>query len=996
MGEELPTEIQRAVQPGILSPIEMTDMLPGAGIYPGLPVKHPEIEEINSELTQHEELVGELMQGVITSLVDSLHVVTSNTNELVAHIIGDLENEYSKCEGVCKTISKKLLDTIDNRLYSIYGKISEMGFQLPNHDQIKYGVATGDAMGSLEYAPGMPAEPILEVNQGDTVFGLDGGGDGGWTIPDQPTCPKFNTNSDWVQWCIHNNYTTWDDATKCLPRTPDGFPVVPNGQILVNKLGQCPAGYVETAWPPEGGGPVVACAKVGGSDGTNCALTPNAAECYSYTPPDCPYGPQWYPLQQSYQNDIKETINGIGYKSPWTKEDYGEPDGVYRRCTITYKTHDTGGTTVLHLNVPDGKKIFLCNYTLLYGDSIPAGCREPSCLVCRDTYTVGSTTTTGPSCPILPPPPCDVKPGTGFPKIKTNVDDVCAYLDEIAKMFNVGDFKLSNYLGMSTNGEKSSGTAGTLIKAIMGSDGPVLPDLLNRFKIWLDKLITDLSKTLDCDAIAASPLMLYQSCLTLLNQYIPVVPKQLLTNVAYAVNTACQSIMPNCADANKAWLANTISEATWLCWTKLNGVHPKEASLVREAGRTKVDALQASQLYRRKFIDQAEYKELLRQNGVVQDRDAQNIYDYTQAFPGVSDTIRMMVRDAADPDVVTEYELDKDFDKKYNGKVKDFFDALGLDEETAKYYWRIHWQYPSYTQVKEMVRRLRPGAVGIENSITEADFRYLLQTNDFAPRWIDAMVATSYRVPTRQDAVNMFMLHQINGETFNHMLQDVGYTFDDANKLLDLYDKKRSIRDVQRAGYPTAKQLVRQYAHCLITEDMFKRTMKLIAEDNDQMDESENAASMMRNVYLRELTIKTITKEMRLGIIDEATATQKLAEQHIDPQCVPDIIANIKKRQAVQSKYLSASQLCKMRQYNIITAEEQLNALIRTHWLPSDAMRITQECTAEMAEKAAKKAAADAKKAQAAAKAAEKENAKNQSDKSSGPVPSRNGSQTAI
>jgi hypothetical protein len=286
-----------------------------------------------------------------------------------------------------------------------------------------------------------------------------------------------------------------------------------------------------------------------------------------------------------------------------------------------------------------------------------------------------------------------------------------------------------------------------------------------------------------------------------------------------------------------------------------------------------------------------------------------------------------------------------------------------------------------------MIHRLRPGSVEGKLVTPVAEVEQLLKTNDFAPAWVERMAAIAYNVPTRQDAVNSYMLHIIDDDKFMDMLQDVGYTSESALFFMELYKRKRTLRDNQKAGYPTVRMLSRQYAQCLITEDMFQDTVSKIAEDDEQMLNAVDAAKMSREVFLRGQTIKSVVMEYKRGLIGDAEAAQMLAERDIDPSCVPSLIKQWRQQRNKQSKYLTAAQLCTMREHGIIGAQEQMNALIRSNWSPTDAARIADDCTASLSAKEVKKADAQIKAIKREAEKAAKEAAKAARLAECGPAP---------
>jgi len=103
-------------------------------------------------------------------------------------------------------------------------------------------------------------------------------------------------------------------------------------------------------------------------------------------------------------------------------------------------------------------------------------------------------------------------------------------------------------------------------------------------------------------------------------------------------------------------------------------------------------------------------------------------------YPSPTDFIRFAVRDVFREDIVKRYGYDQEWDKIASG-MKEYVKKAGIDLEVLKWYWRAHWTLPSPQMAFEMLHR---------GLITQDDIRELLRISDYAPNWIEKLVAISY------------------------------------------------------------------------------------------------------------------------------------------------------------------------------------------------------------------------------------------------------------
>ena len=146
--------------------------------------------------------------------------------------------------------------------------------------------------------------------------------------------------------------------------------------------------------------------------------------------------------------------------------------------------------------------------------------------------------------------------------------------------------------------------------------------------------------------------------------------------------------------------------------------------------------------------------------------------ELAKQIPPISDLIRMLVRDAFNDGVSSQFGYDEDFPEDIN----QYFEKQGYDADWAKRYWRSHWVLPSPTQAYEMLHR---------GLITLEDIETLLKTSDYPPFWREKLIAISYNVMTRVDVRRLLQSGLIDEGKAEQVYNQMGYTPEDARLLTE-------------------------------------------------------------------------------------------------------------------------------------------------------------------------------------------------------------------
>jgi hypothetical protein len=200
--------------------------------------------------------------------------------------------------------------------------------------------------------------------------------------------------------------------------------------------------------------------------------------------------------------------------------------------------------------------------------------------------------------------------------------------------------------------------------------------------------------------------------------------------------------------------------------------------------------------------------EELRQLG-MRDSDIALAQQLAKQQVPLSDLITMVGREAFEEEQAQALELDAEFDTL----SPDFFirlEKLGIDKETAKYYWRAHWALPAPGQVFEMFHR---------KIIKDTEVESYLKAHELTPYWRRKVIDLSYRPLTRVDTRRAHKIGELGPDQVTKSYLDQGYSPENAEILtrftiaLNEEDEQDQIETVRG---PIKTQVLRSYTERII------------------------------------------------------------------------------------------------------------------------------------------------------------------------------------
>jgi gas vesicle protein len=244
-----------------------------------------------------------------------------------------------------------------------------------------------------------------------------------------------------------------------------------------------------------------------------------------------------------------------------------------------------------------------------------------------------------------------------------------------------------------------------------------------------------------------------------------------LTVLSHQVNAHMPVRIPEESMLIQGVLRGLISTAQYQNEMGKLGYSNEVSRLILDANRPILSVAAAQEAFLRGYITESEHDNILRKHGFT-DNDIRLQKALYWVIPGVSDIIRMAVREAFTPEIAEKFGQYEDLPEAF----VEWAAKQGLSKEWASRYWAAHWELPSPQMGFEMLHR---------RIIDENELRLLLRALDVMPFWRDKLIQLSYNPYTRVDLRRMYTMGILSENDVYNAYLDLGYDREKARNLTE-------------------------------------------------------------------------------------------------------------------------------------------------------------------------------------------------------------------
>lgn len=422
----------------------------------------------------------------------------------------------------------------------------------------------------------------------------------------------------------------------------------------------------------------------------------------------------------------------------------------------------------------------------------------------------------------------------------------------------------------------------------------------------------------------------------------------------YEKNFHCPYALPGQGEIDGLYNTRRIDEETWHCWTRAIGNLDVPAKQVRHMMRPQISP---SEAYRLRELWPDLYKGWFEQAVYHAGYDIDmvgTIERLQQYIPSPNDLVSFMTRDVFDETVYIPFELDAEFNDKFKGDIEKWATAQGISADKMKLFWRKHWQWPSPSQMYEMLHRWRPNAANRPMDVDPVSIdmvERVLGINDVAPIFRKRLAMLSYKVVNRLELRRQYQNDIINKDGFIDGMQDLGYSEAAAKSIAELFTRLKEQKEEKDARTLSISTIAGWYASGVVGREEAAVKLRSYKLKDFQIERILYDATLRAKAQTRRSQIANIKRRFTAGEFDSGIAIGMVVNTGIDPDQAVMIVSGWDQNVKIKGKVASAGQLCKWLAQNLITEKEFFERMVRVGWSREDAARIVGSCELDIIKK---------------------------------------------
>ena len=280
--------------------------------------------------------------------------------------------------------------------------------------------------------------------------------------------------------------------------------------------------------------------------------------------------------------------------------------------------------------------------------------------------------------------------------------------------------------------------------------------------------------------------------------------------------------------------------------------------------------------------------------------------------PGVSDLIRMAVREVFSPEVAEAFGQFEEIPDQYLIWAK----RVGLSDEWARNFWAAHWVLPSVQQGFQMLHR---------NVITGEDLERLFVALDVMPFWRQPLKDISFRPFTRVDVRRMFALGVLDRSGVLRSYLDLGFAPDKAENMTEFTVKwVESTRKVEkdRERDLTKSDILGLFNDGLLDESVATAHLRRMGFDDNESDLLIGREILQEMRRDRKADIALIVDQAKIKVLTFSEAQDKLNGLDLTSKELSKAMIDVSRATTERVRLPSKSDLDGWKELNLISLPE--------------------------------------------------------------------------
>lgn len=322
------------------------------------------------------------------------------------------------------------------------------------------------------------------------------------------------------------------------------------------------------------------------------------------------------------------------------------------------------------------------------------------------------------------------------------------------------------------------------------------------------------------------------------------------------------------------------------------------------------------QLHNRGYFSDEEYAKYMKHAGGFPNKVINAYSQLKQGIPGVSDLIRMSVREAFSENQDITDKLDVEF--KESGPWPDWLAAqgIGLTQswrgekkgtfiDWARMYWRTHWVLMSTGQAQDSYHRFRPDRIKLYQDevpglkpFTFADLQQLLKQNDFLPAHREWIAALAFPPPRLVDLRKMWFTDRITDADYVAYQRDNGQTKVNAELTMEAWREEKARYQYRRRTPLFDKydntlyaQIIESFREGASTEGELRATLTGLLRNQDAAEAVVVAEVLRKKLHIVKEFTRTVRQQFLTGEVLAVTALATLIDGGMNEQHARQLVS---------------------------------------------------------------------------------------------------------